>query len=165
MNRARLVLAATLACASTIAGTAFAQGTQEPLKPILSGKKFVAPVKGVADVEFTKPVTKKDKDMVVTQIQVKNVSTAPIARLTIDETWYDKGGATVGGGKGVLSSMLQPGEVQTVKIETPYNTKMASNNYNFIHANGQVKPHRVDKIGGPEAKEPAAKAPAAKKKK
>ena len=163
MNRARIVLAATLVSAGLAAGTALAQGSQEPLKPILAGKKFVAPVKGTADVEFTKPVTKKEKDMVVTQIQVKNVSNAPIARLTIDETWYDKGGATVGGGKGVLTGMLQPGEVQTVKIETPYNSKMSANNYNFAHANGQIKPHRVDKMGAGDAKEPAAKPAAATK--
>lgn len=132
-----------------------------PLTPILGGMKFVAPVRGQAQVEFTKPATKRDKDMVVTSITVKNVMTAPIARLTIDETWYDAAGALVNGSKGVVNGLLQPGEVQTVKLMTPFNAKMKANNYNFVHANGAVKPTRVDKIEDPNAPDPKAK-PAAK---
>ena len=170
MNGARLVFAATLVGVSFAASTALAQATQAPpFTPILGGKKFVQPVKGQAEVEFTKPATKRDKDMVITKLQVKNISTAPIARLTVDETWYDKGGATVTGGKGVVSGLLQPLEVQTITIETPYSPKMSSTNYNFTHANGTVKPKRVDKmVAGEVSKEPAtktasAKAPAKKK--
>jgi hypothetical protein len=97
--------------------------------------------------------------MVVTKIQVKNTSNAPIPRLTITETWYDAGGATVGGGKGAINGLLQPGEVQTIIIETPYNSKMKANNYNFSHANGTIKPHAVAKLGTDE--KPAAKPAAA----
>ena len=69
------------------------------------------------------------------------------------------------GGKGVVTR-LEPGEVQTVKIETPYNAKMSANNYNFSHANGTVKPHNVAKLtAGGDAKEPAAKNASASKKK
>ena len=139
------------------------------MQSILAGKKFVAPVRGEAQVDFTKPVTKREKEMVVTSIAVRNTMSAPIARLTIDETWYDAAGALVTGSKGVVNGLLQPGEVQTVKIETPFNAKMKANNYNFTHANGVVKPHRVEKMDAPDAKDakPAAKAaakPAAKKK-
>ena len=89
---------------------------------------------------------------------------APLLRLTIDETWYDAGGGLVTGGKGVLNR-LEPGEVGTVKIETPWNPKMKANNYNFTHANGTVKPHRVEKFAaaGDAAKEPPAKPTARKK--
>jgi hypothetical protein len=162
MNRARLIVAATLVGACT-ATAAFAQ-TAPPMSPVLAGKKFTPPLKGAADVEFLKPETKRDKEMVITKIKVRNASNAPIARLTIAETWYDKGGATVGGGKGVINGLLQPGEVQTITIETPFKTGMLSNNYNFSHANGTVpKPHRVDKFASGDA--PAAPAaPAAKKK-
>ena len=100
--------------------------------------------------------------MVIEKIQVKNMSTAPIARLTIDETWYDKGGATIGGGKGILKGLLQPGEVQTVTVESPFNAKMSANQYRFSHANGGVTPHQVNKFEA-DGKEPAAK-PVAKKK-
>ncbi len=163
MNRARFALAATLV-GSLVAGTVFAgQAAQQPMTSVLAGKKFTPPIKGQADVEFTKPVTKREKDMVVTRITVRNASNAPIPRLTIDETWYDKIGNTVGGGKGVINGLLQPGEIQTVTIETPYNTKFNSNNYNFSHANGTVKPKRVDKLEGANDDTDAKKAPATKK--
>jgi hypothetical protein len=165
MNRARLTFAATLVGASFLATTALAEAQQPPpMTSVLAGKKFNPPFKGQVELEFTKPVTKRDKDMVVTTIQVRNTANAPLLRLTIDETWYDKAGGLVTGGKGVLPR-LEPGEIATVKIETPFNAKMSANNYNFAHANGTVKPRRVDKLVPPaDAKEPAAKPAAAKKK-
>ena len=81
--------------------------------------------------------------------------------MKIDITWYDKGGTVVTGGQGVIAGLLQPGEVQTVRIETPFDSRMATNNFLFSHVNGTVKPKRVAKLDVP--KEPAA-APAAAKK-
>ena len=167
MKRARFTIAATLMGASLVATVLAQTPAPPPMTSVLAGKKFTPPVQGAAEVDFTKPVTKKEGEMVVTRIQVKNTMAKPIARLTVTETWYDKGGATVGGSKGSINGLLQPGEVQIVKIETPYNAKMSANNWNFSHANGTIpKPHRVDKMdGGGDAKDakPAAK-PAAKKK-
>ena len=163
MTRARFVVAATLAGASFVgAASLFAQAAQTqsppPLQSVLAGKKFTPPIKGTADVEYTKPITKRDKDMVVTRIMVKNISNAPIPRLTIDETWYAKDGQIVTGGKGFINGLLQPGEVKTIEIQTPYNAKMNANNWNFSHANGQVKPHQVKALDDVNAKkEPAAK--------
>jgi hypothetical protein len=162
MNRARFVFAATLVGASFVASLAFAQtqATPDPLTtPTLAGKKFTPPLRGQADVELIQPVTKKDAktNVVVTTIVVKNVSNAPIARLTVDETWYDDKGNTLPGGRGVINGLLQPNEIQTIKIETPYNTKMRSNNWNFSHANGTVKAKKVAKLDGTTGKEPATK--------
>jgi hypothetical protein len=164
MNRARLTIAATLVGASFVAAAALAQTTPPPMTSVLAGKKFTPAFKGQAEIDFTKPVTKRDKEMVVTTIMVKNNASGPLLRLTIDETWYDKAGGLVTGGKGVLNR-LEPGEVATVKIETPFNAKMSANNYNFSHANGTVKPHAVPKLTAAGDKEPAVKPPAAKKKK
>ena len=156
MNRVRFALAAALVSTSLVAGSALAgQGQAQPMQSVLAGKKFTPPIKGQAEVEFTKPVTKKEKDMVITKITVRNSSAGPIGRLTIDETWYDKAGQTVGGGKGVINGLLQAGEIATVTIETPWKAGFLSNNYNFSHANGTVKPKRVDKIEAP--KDAAAK--------
>ncbi len=165
MTRARHAFAATLVAASFLASTALAQAAQTPppMTSVLAGKKFTPPIRGQADVEFVKKAPKREKEMVVTVFTVKNLSSAPIPRLTIDETWYDKGGQIVGGGKGVINGLLQPGEIKTITIETPFNAKMASNNYVFSHANGQVKPHAVKSLEDPNAK-PATKPPAAKKK-
>ncbi len=163
MKRARLTIAATLVGASFIA-TALAQTTPPPMTSVLAGKKFTPAFKGQAELDYTKPVTKREKEMVVTTIMVKNNATGPLLRLTIDETWYDGGGGLVGGGKGVVNR-LEPGEVATVKIETPFNAKMKANNYNFTHANGTIKPHAVPKLMAAGEKEPAAKPAAMKKKK
>jgi hypothetical protein len=166
MNRARFAFAATLVGASLVAAAVFAQTPQAPpMTSVLAGKKFTPPFKGQADIDFTSPVTKNVSGMVTTTIMVKNNTNAPLLRLTIDETWYDAAGGLVTGGKGVVNR-LEPGEIGTVKIETPFNPKMKANNYNFSHANGTVKPHKVAKLTPPAdaAKEPAAKPAAAKKK-
>jgi len=161
MNRARCAFAATLVGVSFVSAVLIAQTpTAPPMTSVLAGKKLTPPIRGQAEVDFTKPVTKREKDMVVTKIQVRNMANAPIPRLTITETWYDAGGATVAGGKGVINGLLQPGEVQTVTIETPFNAKMKSNNYFFSHANGTIKTHSVAKLT--DEKEPATKAAAAK---
>jgi len=157
MIRARLVFVATLVGASFAAGTALAQATQAPpFTPILAGKKFAAPIRGAADVEYTKPVLKRDKENVVMKVQIKNVSKGPINRLTIDETWYDKGGATIAGGKGSVNGLLQPDEIQTVTIEMPYNPKLANDKMQMVHANGTVNTHLVAKMAGGTAKDAAA---------
>jgi hypothetical protein len=162
MNRARFVSCATFVSSLLLAGSLFAQGAQAPpMQSVLAGKKIVPPLKGQAEVEFTSSKPNREKDNVVTKFQVKNISNAPIARLEIDETWYDKGGSVITGGRGVLKELLQPGEVQTLTIETPYKAGMTSNNYNFKHVNGTVKPKRVPKLEGvpttTTSKQPAAK--------
>jgi hypothetical protein len=134
-----------------------AQSTQ--LTPVLAGKKIVPPIKGEATIDFTQPVTKAlpGRNLVQTTIKVKNATQSPIARLQVAETWYDGAGAIVAGGRGVINGLLQPGEVQTITIETPYNPKMKSNNWNFTHANGTVKPTKVKSLDAPA--DPAAAAP------
>ena len=162
MNRARFAVAATIVTTTVIASAAVAaQVTAPPMTQVLAGKKFTPPVKGEAQVEYTAPVTKAQpgKNLVVTTIKVRNISPAPIARLQIAETWYDKSGAIVAGGRGVINGMLQPQEIQTITIETAYNAKMSANNWNFTHANGAVKPARVKSLDAPPA---AAAAPAPK---
>jgi hypothetical protein len=165
MNRARFGVAATLVALTVGAGPALAQ--QAPnLTPVLAGKKFVTPIKGQADVEFTKanvePRT-KDSNIVVSTFFVKNVSERPIARLTVDDTWYDDKGQVITGGKGVIQGLLNPGEVKEMRIETTWNAKMKTNNWSFSHANGAVIPKQVDmmeglpegaKIGGKPAPKP-----------
>jgi hypothetical protein len=157
MTRVHATIAATLAGAILFAGSLEAQTTQAPpMQSILAGKKFTPPIKGQADVEFTKPITKREKNEVVTKIVVKNISNAPIPRLTVSETWYSKDNQMVGGSKGFVNGLLQPGEITTIEIRTPYDPKMNANNWNFSHANGTVKTHLVKSLDVP--KEPAAKA-------
>jgi hypothetical protein len=155
MNRVHFAVAATLISTTMFAGAVVAaQSTQ--LTPVLAGRKVTPPIRGEATVDITQPVTKPlpGKSLVQTTIKVKNTSPSPIARLQVAETWYDGGGAIIAGGRGVINGLLQPGEVQTIVIETPYNAKMKSNNWNFTHANGTVKPNKVKSLDAPP---PAAK--------
>ena len=163
MNRVRHAFAATLAGAVCLGGLSlFAQAPQAPpMTQVLAGKKFIPPIRGQADIDFVKSPTKRDGTTLVTKIQVKNTSAAPIPRLTIDETWYDKANNIIGGGKGVINGLLQPGEVQTIEIRTPVDPKMNASKWMFSHANGAVKQHEVRSFDTPAAPAAAAK-PAAK---
>jgi len=174
MKRARLGIAATVAGVVSVSGLALlAQGqpAQSPppkapeFKSVLAGKKLTPPVRGDASIDFVKSPTKREGTTLVTRIQVKNTSNAPIARLTIDETWYDKNQNLIPGGKGIINGLLQPGEVQTIEVRTPSNPNMASSMLQFTHANGGIpKPHAVKSLDAP-AKEPATKTASASKKK
>jgi hypothetical protein len=157
MNRARIAIGAALA-AATVAGIPLLAQNPTPKAPefksILANRKVVQPLKGQADVEFMAS-SKRNGDVVVTTMRVKNLSQAPIARLTVAETWFDKSNNIVAGGQGSLDKMLDPGAVETLTIQTPWNAKMNGNGWAFTHANGTVKPRKVASIA--EAK-PAATA-------
>ena len=168
MNRARFAIIAALAAATvTVTGSDLLAQNPPPKAPefksILANRKVEPPIKGQAELDFMQPVTKRNGDVVTTMIRVKNTSSGPIARLTIAETWFDKGGAIVANGQGSLEKMLEPGAVETVTIQTPWNAKMNGNSWNFSHANGNVKPRRVPKIDDGKAPAAAAAKPAGKK--
>ena len=153
MNRVRFVVAATFV-ATTVVAAAVALTAQTPqapdLHPILAGRQITPPLHGEAAVQVLwPPVSKRDKDNVVTTVRVKNVSNGPIKGFSIDQPWYNKGGAVVASGKGTISGLFQPNEVQTVTIEVAYKTDMLSNNYIFSHVNGTVKPEKVAKMDAP----------------
>ena len=161
MNRTRFAVVAAL-IGSTFAGSGLLAQKAPEFKSILAGRKVEPPIKGQAEIDFMTPVTKRNGDVVTTTIRVKNTSQGPIARLTISETWFDKGQTQVASSQGYLEKMLSPGAVDTVTIQTPWNAKMNGNSWQFSHSNGTVKPRRVPRIDEP-AKGGAA--PAATKKK
>ena len=171
MIRARIAVAATILGASfagaSLSGVCLlAQAVQAPeMKSVLAGKKFTPPIKGAADVDYVKTPTRREGTTLITKILVKNTSTAPIPRLRIAETWYDKDGNMIPGGDAVINGLLQPGEVATLEIRTPVNSKMAQSMLQFSHANGTVpKPHAVKTIEALSgAKEPATKTASATK--
>ena len=108
--------------------------------------KYVAPIRGVADIAYLKPVTTVDykTNLVTTVIKVKNISTnGSIAGLKVEEYWWDKANNPVTGSKDRLLKPLMPGEIVTLTLKTPKDPRMASNNYVFTHANGPVKTKEV----------------------
>jgi hypothetical protein len=120
-------------------GSAFAQAP--------STTKLISPVRGQAEIGFTQPVTKREGGMIVTTIKIKNLSSAPIAGLKVDEFWYDKAGDPVTGAQPFrYRKPLMPGEVIDVVLKVPTNPKMSSNQYKFEHANGTIKPTKMPKL-------------------
>ena len=172
MNRARVLFAATVVGAAVVGVTTYAQESKPqapPMQSILAGKKIIPPVRGAADIDYMKEPTRREGSTLVTKIHVKNTMNAPIARLKVTETWYDKKNSELPGGEGVLPGLLQPGEVQTIEVRTPTNPNFNVQMFQFSHANGSVpKPHAVKSLDAPKdataKKEPAAKTASAKKK-
>ena len=137
-------LALAAALGFLCAPVALAQ-TPAPAAPATQ-RKLISPFRGDATVEFTKPVTKRAGANIVTTLVVKNTSPGPLAGFRLEESWSDKSGNLAGGDTYRHPRPLMPNEVITITLTTPFNTRMTSNSYNFIHANGNVKPKNVPKI-------------------
>ncbi|HEX4346380.1 MAG TPA: hypothetical protein VHZ73_02345 [Vicinamibacterales bacterium] len=155
MIRARFLIAATVVAMSIPAGVALlAQTPPVPdLQPVLAGRNITPPFKGEAQIQVQwPPATHRDKDNVITQIRIKNLTNGPLKGFTVDQPWYDKNGAVVASATVSVNGLFEPNEVQTLTLELPYHTGMDRNNYLFKHANGTVKkPETVAKIDAPAA--------------
>jgi hypothetical protein len=151
MNRvSRAILALTilfgfLSVATLVLAQTQAAGQTTP--PQASGQvKWVNPVRGTVQIQYTKPQTKRVKDQVVTTITVKNVSNGPIARLKVEEFWWDRNNNPVASNQDFSKKPVMPGEVVTFTLTTPWSASMNSNNYKFSHAYGNVDPKQVPKF-------------------
>ena len=119
-------------------GTVSAQGT---------ATKLISPVRGEAELGYLRPVSKREGNMIVTTIKVKNLAAGPIAGLKVDEFWYDKAGEPVTGAQPFrYRKALMPGEVIDVVLKVPTNPKMDRNQYKFEHANGAIKTKLLPKL-------------------
>lgn len=147
---AALAVAGVLAAAATAAAQAPKPAT--PAAPAAQGARprLLAPVRGVAQVAFTKPVVKRGKvggkDFVITTMQIKNMAAGPIAGLKVDDFWYDRAGGPLPSDSYRHPRPLAPGEVITVTLETPTDPRMNRNQWQFSHANGEIKPTLVAKM-------------------
>lgn len=128
-----------------ITPAAFAQ-TPAPAAP----RKLISPIRGEASVEFTRANTTRKGANVITVMVIKNTSSQPIAGFRLEESWADKSGNLAGGDVYRHPKPFMPGEVITVTLTTPTNPRMVSNSFNFVHANGTVKPRLVPKIEVPK---------------
>jgi hypothetical protein len=133
---------AVLAATATFAGQTPAPAPAPPAAP----KKLISPMRGEANIEYTKPNTKVTGTEVVTVITAKNTSTAPIAGFKVEENWYDKGGTPVGGDLYRHPKPFMPNEIITITLRTPKKPTMQTNQYIFTHANGTIKLKLVPKL-------------------
>jgi len=138
MNRHRhhLAVLAGLALIVGAAATPVAAQTAPAAPP-----KLISPVRGAAEIGYTKPVSKRDGNMVITTLKIVNLANGPIAGLKVDEFWYDKNRELVGGAPSFRHRKpLMQGEMITVEFRTPVNAAMLQNQWKFVHANGDIKP-------------------------
>jgi len=144
-------VAVAVALGFLLAPVAFAQ-TPAPAAPAAPAtpRKLISPYRGDATVEFTAPVSKRSGANVVTTMTIKNTSPGPLAGFRLEESWSDKTGNLAGGDVYRHPRPFMPGEVINVTLTTPSNPRMQSNSYNFVHANGTVKPRKVTKIDVPK---------------
>lgn len=144
LNRALLALTLALVVFGGVAA-ALAQepaGQQAPPKAV-----WINPIRGTAEIQYITSQVKLDKEgNVVKTFQVRNMSTGPIARLTIEQFWWDRNNNPVPGDKQFLRKPLMPGEVATIVLTTPKNPNMFRDNYKFSHQYGDVKPKEVRKF-------------------
>ena len=101
--------------------------------------RLVAALRGLAEIGYLAPVTRRDGDDIVTTFQVKNLALGAIAGLKIDEFWYDVDGNPIGGATERLTQPLLPGEEVTIELRVPSNSQINTSNYVFSHQNGDVR--------------------------
>ena len=113
-------------------------------------QKLAPPIYGEAKIQVTKPATKIAGNEVITTLMVKNIETAPIAGLQIDEFWYDSNGTPMGATTYRHPRPLQPGEVIAVTMKTNRSKGLSRNKVGFTHAHGTIKQTVVAKIEAPK---------------
>ena len=151
MKLTKRTVALAAALGFLLAPLAFAQ-TPAPAAPAAPAapRKLISPFRGDATVEFTAPASKRVGADIVTTTTIKNTSPGPLAGFRLEESWSSKDGNLAGGDVYRHPRPLMPGEVIVVTLKTPFNARMQSNSYNFINANGNVKPKKVPKIDVPK---------------
>jgi hypothetical protein len=152
MNRSAFASALTLLFCTAITTSGYAQAkpaapTTAP--PPLAKAGFATPVKGEAAIQVLPGTSKYDPKAkeVITTYKLKNMSSAPIAMLKLDEYWYSKG-KMVSTDTQRYKQPFQPGAIIEMTTRAPANENPAgwSKNVTFTHANGKVTPKKVDKF-------------------
>ena len=117
--------------------------------PPAAPAKFIKPLKGTADIQFMQiGQSKRVGNEIVTVLKVKNLSTAPVSLLKVDEYWYDKGNPpkVITGDQQRYLKPFMPGEIIDITMKAPYKDGVGASQYQFSHANGEVKLKRVKKF-------------------
>lgn len=117
--------------------------------PPAAPAKFIKPLKGTADIQFMQVgQSKRVGNEIVTVLKVKNLSTAPVSLLKVDEYWYDKGNPpkVISGDQQAYRKPFMPGEIIDITMKSPYKDGVGASQYQFSHAGGEVKLKRVKKF-------------------
>jgi hypothetical protein len=148
MNRSAFGPALTVLICSAVVTSALGQAKPAgPTTPPPAAKAgFVTPIKGEAAIQVLPGTSKYDPKLkeVITTYKLKNMSSAPIALLKLDEYWYSKG-KMVSTDTQRYKQPFQPGEIIELTTHAPATENPAgwTKNVTFSHANGKVTPKAV----------------------
>ena len=110
---------------------------------------LVATIRGPGQVGYLQPVSRRQRNEMVTTFRVQNTSTNALAGFTVDEFWYDRAGDTVAGGSFRMPKPFLPGQIIEVQISIPRDRRMSRNNYEFSHKNGVVEATLFEEMDEP----------------
>ncbi len=110
---------------------------------------LVATIRGPGQVGYLQPVSRRQRNEMVTTFRVQNTSTNALAGFTVDEFWYDRAGDTVGGGSFRMQQPFLPGQIIEVELRIPRDRRMSRNNYEFSHKNGVIEATLFEEMDEP----------------
>jgi hypothetical protein len=149
MTRTPLVPALALLFSAALVSGAYAQAAQAAAPtttPPPARAKWVAPVKGIAQIQVIKAPTKRVKGELLTTFKIKNISTGAIALLRVDEYWYNNDRKQVTGDTQRWRKPLNPGEVVEITTSSPDKGNPVVSQAAFSHANGKIDAKMVKKF-------------------
>jgi hypothetical protein len=172
MKRSAFLSVVLLCCLSFIPA-AFAQSKQPvpakkdatsatnsapaPVSEELMKARMKPALHGTASIEFIPTKPKVAKGEVQGTIKVKNVDSAPIVGLKIDEYFYSHQ-QEVSACSSRVRTPIAPGEIVEVAISCPNpKEQVDNNNLVFTHTNGKVQPKQVKSFSGDAAANAAKK--------
>ena len=118
-----------------------------------SDSRLVATMRGPGQIGYLTPVTRRDRNEIVTTFRIKNVSTGALAGFKVNEFWYDGAGDTVTGDSFRMRRPFLVDEIIEVELRVPQNSRMENSNYEFTHQNGVVEASLFDEMEAPPAPE------------
>jgi hypothetical protein len=159
MKRLAFTVAALFCCLS-LSTAAFAQAAKTsakadakpavapapPPSPELVKARMKPPLKGTAAIEIIPGPPKVANGEVASVIKVKNVDTAPIVGLKIDQYFY-AAQKEVSACTARVRNPIAAGEIVDVPISCPNpKERVTGSNLMFTHNNGKVSPKQVKKF-------------------
>ena len=109
--------------------------------------------RGSAQVNYTQPQARRQRDFIITTFRIRNQAENAIAGFQVDEFWFDRDGNTVTGANVRFREPIMPGEVKEIVLEVPRNPAMDRSNYEFTHQNGDIEATLIDELPEPEPEE------------
>lgn len=150
--------AVALACGTLLASSSAASaqarpGAQAPATkaaPVAAAPaapaRFVKMFKGTAEIQVLQSPPKKVGADMVTVLKLKNMSSAAVSLLKVDEYWYNQKMQVVSGDSQAHRKPFNPGEVIEITLKSPVKPNLYKNQFAFSHANGDVKVKAVKKF-------------------